>query len=115
VLATDVKFDKLQLMRLPESGSGTAKALGWKTYSVRRSDKEPLLKFILEALVMRGCRVLHASPPDQAPFYIVFETSSGQRSGLLAYAFFANTKPTRNRPPDEHRFQIKYGGELGAY
>jgi hypothetical protein len=101
-------------MRLPESGTGTAKALGWKTYSVRRADKEPLLRFILEALEMRGCRVLHASTPDRAPFYIVYETYSGQRNGLLAYAFFANTKPTRNRPPDEHRFQIKYGGELSG-
>jgi hypothetical protein len=99
-------------MKPPESGSGTAKALGWKTYSVRRSDKEPLLRFILEALETSGCRIVYASSPDRAPFYIVFETSSGQRNGLLAYAFFANTKPTQNRPTDEHRFQIKYGSEL---
>ncbi len=29
--------------------------------------------------------------------------------GVLAYAFFANSKPTKNRPDDEHRFQVKYG------
>ena len=29
--------------------------------------------------------------------------------GILAYAFLANSKQTRNRPPDEHRFQVKYG------
>jgi len=61
---------------------------------------------------MRGCRVRHATPPDTAPSYIVFETRSGERHGLLAYAFFANAKLTRNRPEDEHRFQIKYGGDL---
>lgn len=61
---------------------------------------------------MRGCRVLFASKPDQAPFYIVLETPSGERHGVLAYAFFANTKLTANRPDNEHRFQIKYGGDL---
>ena len=99
-------------MKIPESGVGFAKALDWRTYSVRSSDKEPLRRFILEALELRGCRVINASAPDRAPFYIVYETSDGQRNGLLAYAFFANTKLTINRPEDEHRFQIKYGSEL---
>jgi hypothetical protein len=99
-------------MRFPESATGAAKAFTWKTYSVRRADKEPLLKFITEGLEVRGCRVLFASPPSQAPFYIVFETPSGERRGVLAYAFFANARVTRNRPEDEHRFQIKYGSQL---
>jgi len=29
--------------------------------------------------------------------------------GIVAYAFYANSKITRNRPVDEHRFQVKYG------
>lgn len=33
--------------------------------------------------------------------------------GIVAYAFLANTRPTRNRPTDEHRFQIKYGSKDG--
>jgi hypothetical protein len=28
---------------------------------------------------------------------------------LIVYAFLANDTPTRNRPADEHRFQVKYG------
>lgn len=40
------------------------------------------------------------------------ETSAGERQGVLAYAFTANAKVTKNRPADEHRFQIKYGSEL---
>ncbi len=99
-------------MPLLESSTGTLSALEWKTYSVSRKGKEPLLRFIVEALEIRGCRIVHATDPGQAPFYIVFETSSGDRHGLLAYAFFANAKTTRNRPADEHRFQIKYGGNL---
>ena len=99
-------------MKPRESARGTVSPFRWKTYSVRRADKEPLLRFILEALEMRGCRVLHASDANRAPFYIVFETPAGERHGLLAYAFFANANITRNRPEDEHRFQIKYGGQL---
>jgi hypothetical protein len=99
-------------MTLHESSSGLVIAAGWKIYSVRRSDKEPLLRFVRNALEMRDCRVLYASEPNQAPFYIVFETAAGERHGVLVYAFFANSKATRHRPDDEHRFQIKYSSEL---
>ncbi len=49
-----------------------------------------------------------------APFRITFETSQGERLGVMAYAFLANNKRTRNRPPDEHRFQVKYGTDLSG-
>jgi hypothetical protein len=87
-------------------------SLEWKSYSVSRSDKEPLRTFILEALEMRQCRIVHASEADRAPFYVVFDTPTGERHGVLIYAFFANTKQIKSRPPDEHRFQVKYGGNL---
>ncbi|MCK0209886.1 hypothetical protein MWN33_17790 [Starkeya koreensis] len=87
-------------------------ALEWKSYAVSRSDKEPLLAFLLRALEMRDCRIVHASEPNRAPFYIVFDTPSGERQGVLVYAFFANSNHIKNRPSDEHRFQIKYGGNL---
>lgn len=87
-------------------------ALTWKSYSVRSSDKEPLLQFVIEALALRGCRVIHVSASNRAPFYIVFDTPSEERHGVLVYAFFANSSLTKNRPDDEHRFQIKYGGNL---
>lgn len=99
-------------MTLPDSAIGAEVAFGWKTYSVSRRDKAPLLEFIVRALESRECRVLHASRPDKAPFYVVFETPGGERHGVLVYAFLANKLLTRNRPSDEHRFQIKYGGEL---
>jgi hypothetical protein len=34
--------------------------------------------------------------------------------GIVAYAFLANNKKIKNRPQDEHRFQIKYGGDLSG-
>ena len=87
-------------------------AFEWESYSVSRAAKEPLLDFITSGLKKRGCRILFSSGPERAPFYVVFETAAGIRRGILAYAFFANTKRTRNRPEDEHRFQIKLGGDL---
>lgn len=87
-------------------------ALEWKSYSVSRSDKEPLRTFVLRALEMRDCSIVHASEASRAPFYVVFDTPAGERHGILVYAFFANTRLTRKRPTDEHRFQVKYGGNL---
>ncbi|MBX7096680.1 MAG: hypothetical protein K1X89_03115 [Myxococcaceae bacterium] len=81
----------------------------FREYSVSKSDKEPLLRFILEGLVASGCRILQASEPSRAPFRITFETPTSERMGIVVYAFFANSRLTKNRPDDEHRFQVKYG------
>ncbi|HEX8702286.1 MAG TPA: hypothetical protein VF815_25865 [Myxococcaceae bacterium] len=81
----------------------------YRIYSVSRRDKEPLLQFIIAALENEGCRILQSSAPSEAPFRITFETPAGERLGILVYAFFANSKLTKNRPEDEHRFQVKYG------
>lgn len=64
---------------------------------------------MLDALRSEGCKILHEPPANVAPFRITFETPAGERMGILAYAFTANSKRTRNRPEDEHRFQMKYG------
>lgn len=99
-------------MELPDVSAGVLNALEWKTYSVSRAAKEPLLAFVVDGLRSRGCHVLFKSDAGKAPFYIVIESPGGERHGLLVYAFLANSKTTRNRPDDEHRFQIKYGGNL---
>jgi hypothetical protein len=91
---------------------GQDAAFSWRVYSVRAHDKAPLLQFIREALEARGCSIRHIGPANRAPFYIVFDLPGGERLSVLAYAFFANAEPTKNRPHDEHRFQIKYGGDL---
>jgi hypothetical protein len=82
-------------------------------YSVSASRKRPLLEFILSGLSEAGCNVVRCSNTSEAPFRISFEDPSGQRHGILVYAFFANSKLTKNRPTDEHRFQIKYGKKDG--
>ncbi len=91
---------------------GEERAFAWKVYGVSARDKGPLLAFIREALEMRGCVVHHIGPANRAPFHVVLDLPGGERISVLVYAFFANSEPTRNRPTDEHRFQIKYGGDL---
>ena len=87
--------------------------MSYRTYSVSARKRAPLLRFMIDALQGCGCRVLYASPPNRAPFRITFETPEGERMGIVAYAFLANTKVTKNRPGDEHRFQLKYGAKDG--
>ena len=85
----------------------------YRTWSVSRRDREPLLEFLLEGLRAHGCRIIYSPLPTQAPFRITFETPAGERLGIVVYAFYANSKPTRNRPDDEYRFQVKYGTKDG--
>ncbi len=93
---------------------GEERAFAWKVYSVVRATRSRLLTFIREALEVRGCTVHHVGPANRAPFHIVFDLPGGERMSVLVYAFLANAKATRNRPDDEHRFQIKYGGDLSG-
>ena len=85
--------------------------VGLRRYKVRRSGREPLVRFMLDALRSAGCRIIHASDPSEAPFIISFETCSGERLGVVAYAFTATRTPTIGRPDDERSFQIKYGSK----
>lgn len=80
-----------------------------REYNVSAAARRPLIEFMLNALRDAGCSILHTSRPDRAPFTISFETSAGERIGIVAYAFTATRTPTLNRPADERSFQIKYG------
>lgn len=82
-------------------------------YRVQADDREPLIAFMVDALRAEGCRIIHQSSPTQAPFRITFETPAGERLGIIAYAFLATFTPTKNRPEDEHSFQVKYGSKDG--
>jgi hypothetical protein len=88
--------------------------MDYRRFRVSAPDRRPLLTFIQEALERSGCSVLNTSSPNEAPFRLTFEAPDGERMGILVYAFLANSKTTRNRPSDEHRFQLKYGSNDGA-
>lgn len=83
----------------------------YEEFRVNVKDRKPLIDFMLDSLKGSGCRIIHAPSPTTAPFRITFETPDGGRIGIIAYAFLANNKATKNRPTDEHRFQIKYGSK----
>jgi hypothetical protein len=83
------------------------------SYSVSPSARAPLINFICASLEQSGCRLLHIPPADRAPFRFTFETPDGERIGIIAYAFLANSRTTKNRPDNEHRFQLKYGTKDG--
>ena len=85
--------------------------LGLRFYKTKAHAREPLLEFMLAGLKAAGCRILFVSPADRAPFIITFETSEGERMGIVAYAFLATRTPTQNRPEDERSFQVKYGSK----
>ena len=87
--------------------------MDYRRFKVSRRDRAPLLAFISDALENCGCRLLRVSSPNEAPFRISFEAPDGERMGIIAYAFLANMRPTRNRPIGEHRIQIKYGSKDG--
>lgn len=87
---------------------------GYRKYGVSPKDKDPLIRFMINALHTCGCRVLHVPPAGEAPFRITFETPEGERMGILVYAFLANQRVTKNRPADEHRWQVKYGKKDGT-
>jgi hypothetical protein len=69
---------------------------------------------MLSSLESAGCRKIFCSGDRTAPFVITFETSTGERLGIVAYAFLATRTPTKNRPEDERSFQIKYGSKAGS-
>jgi hypothetical protein len=82
-------------------------------FNVVAKQREPLVRFMIDGLKDAGCEIIHVSATNVAPFRITFVQPSGERMGIIAYAFFANSRTTTNRPADEHRFQVKYGSKDG--
>ena len=84
-----------------------------ETFNVLARDRAPLIAFMVEALRADGCRIIHQSQPNRAPFRITFESSTGERMGIVVYAFRMPFTPTTNLPDDEHMFQIRYDTKDG--
>lgn len=86
-----------------------------KLYRVER-DRASVVDVLERGIEASGGRVVYCSFPDQcvAPVYIGAEDGTGTRYGLLVYPFRATNRPTKNRPPDEHRAQIRLGDPVRA-
>ena len=92
---------------MTELVAGRAYARVYRLSSRRAAVHERLLR----AVEGSGGRLIYASQPDRAPVYLGVETPSGERVGVLAYPFTATQVLTKGRPADEHRLQVRYGGE----
>ncbi len=75
---------------------------------MRRSD---LRDFLADTVARSGGTLLYASNPHRAPVYLGVQAAGDERLGLLCYPFRCNPPPIRGRALDEHRLQIRYGGE----
>jgi hypothetical protein len=107
-------YDVRARLKREQSQEGPSLREKFVTYGTKPSDREPLIRFMVDALRNQGCRIIHVPQPNVAPFRITFETPQGERLGVIAYAFLANNNEIKHRPADEHRFQIKYGGDLSG-
>lgn len=81
--------------------------------TVGRADVRLAILDALAGVKKAGVRVLFASPDGITPIYVGLELFDTHRIGLLFYPFRSTRRITKNRPGDEHRMQIRYGGEQG--
>jgi hypothetical protein len=81
-----------------------------KLYTVD-GDRQPVIDLIERSIEASSGRVVYCSFRDQrvAPVYFGAEDDAGRRYGMLVYPFTTTHRATRNRPPDEHRAQIRLG------
>ena len=81
-------------------------------YRVRR---HKLVEQIRQAILLSGGSILSEASPTSAPFEYEILDADGRHLLLVCYAFTANRYRQRNRPDDEHRFQVKYGSDFSRY
>ncbi len=77
----------------------------------RVSGRSDLHAFLLSAIDASDGKTLWASPATRAPVYLGIQTRDDERIGLLCYPFRCSPEPIKRRAEDEHRLQVRYGGE----
>lgn len=78
----------------------------------RRGDVHDYLRTAVERA---GGDILYISPSNRTPVYLGIQGPNDERIGVLCYPFRCNPPPIRGRAPDEHRLQIRYGGEASWF
>lgn len=77
----------------------------------RVSRREDLHRYLTDAVDRSGGKVLYASAASRTPVYLGIQGPGDERIGVLCYPFRCASPPIKGRPSDEHRLQIRYGGE----
>ncbi|MGH9892726.1 MAG: hypothetical protein ACREA0_12195 [bacterium] len=91
---------------LPESIAGRSYA-----HVYRVAGRDDTHVFLQDSVERSGAQLLYISKRDRAPVYLGIQGSNDERFGVLCYPFRCNPAPIKGRPVDEHRVQIRYGGE----
>jgi hypothetical protein len=81
----------------------------------RVSGRGDLHDYLRRAVERAGAEVLYISPANRAPVYLGIQGDNDERIGVLCYPFRCNPPPIKGRAPDEHRLQIRYGGEASWF
>jgi hypothetical protein len=95
-----------RIRAVEETVAGRAYARVYRTLN-----RQDLHRQLTDAVEQSGGRLLYASAANRAPIFLGIETPGGERLGILAYPFRATYRVIRNRPPDEHRVQVRLGHE----
>lgn len=77
----------------------------------RVQGKADVREYLIDAVRRSGGTVLYASEAERAPVFLGIQGSDDERLGVLCYPFRCNPPPILGRQPDEHRVQVRYGGE----
>lgn len=90
-----------------------AEPLAGRTYAqvYRVAGRADVHGYLVDAVARAAATVLYASDPGRTPIYLGIQGTGDERVGVLCYPFRCNPAPIKGRPPDEHRLQIRYGGE----
>jgi hypothetical protein len=91
---------------MPESLAGRSYA---QVYRV--AGRTDLHDYLIRAVRRAGAEPLYVSEPRRTPIFLGIQGHDDARIGVLCYPFRCNPAPIRGRPADEHRLQIRYGGE----
>lgn len=81
-----------------------------RVYRVAAKRRALQREFLEHAVEASGGVLLHASAADRAPVFLGIALPDDSRVGVLCYAFGCTTG-SNNRPADERRLQIRFGGE----
>lgn len=93
---------------MADGGTMAGRSYG-RVYRVHgRSDQRD---YLLDAVRRAGGEVLYASGAERAPVFLGVQGRGDERLGVLCYPFRCNEPPIGGRDPDEHRLQVRYGGE----
>jgi hypothetical protein len=77
----------------------------------RVSGRSDVVDYLVDAVRRSGSEPLYVSAPGRAPVFLGVQGPNDERIGVLCYPFRCNPAPIKGRPADEHRLQIRYGGE----